>query len=138
MNNTKDNFNTEFKTFAFTQELLGQLPEIIQEYGSPAWDGNIFVEKTLACGWDDSERTRLRALRFPETVSLTELTDGRLAYTALWSVPILEAFQNGVFDGVQELNLEQLQELIPVPEMPDFEESEESEEPEESENPEEN
>ena len=56
----------------------------------------------------------MRALQFPKTASLTDLTDGRKAYTALWSSALLEAFAQGLFPGVQELTEEELQSLVPV------------------------
>jgi hypothetical protein len=111
------NFSTTFKTFAFSPEILGALPDLIANYGRPAMDGNLEVI-TIAAGWDDSEKTRIRALRFPETVSLTELTDGRYAYTALWTIPLLEAYDRGEFAGVSELTEVELQGLIPVIEEP--------------------
>lgn len=117
------NFSTEFKTFAFPAELVEQLPQLIEQYGESAQDG-LQTYTTIAAGWDDSEHTRLRALRFPETASLTELTDGRFAYTALWSLRLLEAFSEGLFPQVEELTQEQLQSLLPVIEEPLVEQSE--------------
>jgi hypothetical protein len=92
---------------------LADLPSLIENYGEPEYDGNTLIEKTLACGWDDSSHSKLRALRFPETVSLTELTDGRFAYTALWTNALLTAVESGLFPDVLELTAEQLQELLP-------------------------
>lgn len=117
------NFSTEFKTFAFPAELVEQLPLLIEQYGEPAQDG-LQTYTTIAAGWDDSEHTRLRALRFPETASLTDLVDGRKAYTALWSLRLLEAFQQGLFPEVEELTQEQLQALLPVVEESLVEQSE--------------
>lgn len=111
------NFSTEFKIFAFPAEMIIELPALIEQYGEDAQDG-LQTYKTIACGWDDSEHTRLRALRFPETASLTDLVDGRKAYTALWSMRLLEAFQQGLFPQVQELTQEELQSLLPVIEDP--------------------
>jgi hypothetical protein len=107
------NFSTEFKTFAFPAELLEQLPQLIEQYGEDCQDG-LQTYKTIAAGYDDSERTRLRALRFPETTSLTDLTDGRKAYTALWTLKLLEDFSSGLIPNVEELTQEQLQALLPV------------------------
>ena len=115
------NFSTTFQTFVFPAELVEQLPALIEQYGEPAQDG-LQTYNTIAAGWDDSEHTRLRALRFPETASLTDLVDGRKAYTALWSLRLLEAFSQGLFPEVEELTLEQLQALLPVIEMPTIEE----------------
>ena len=106
-------YATEFKTFAFPEALVEQLPTLNEQYGEEAQDGLLTV-RTIACGWDDTEHTRLRALRFPETASLTDLTDGRKAYTALWSLKLLDAFSQGLFPDVQELTLEELQSLLPV------------------------
>lgn len=116
-------YSTEFKTFAFPDSLVEQLPSLNEQYGEEATDGLLTVT-TLACGWDDSEHTRLRALRFPETASLTDLTDGRKAYTALWSLRLLEAVDQGLIPDVQELSQEELQALLPVyePPMPDLSE----------------
>jgi hypothetical protein len=111
------NFSTTFRTFAFPEALVEQLPQLTEQFGEEAQDGLLSV-KTVACGWDDSEHTRLRALRFPETASLTDLTDGRKAYTALWSLKLLEAYEQGLLIGVQELTAEELQALLPVYEEP--------------------
>jgi hypothetical protein len=111
------NFSTTFRTFAFPEALVEQLPQLTEQFGEEAQDGLLTV-KTVACGWDDSEHTRLRALRFPETASLTDLTDSRKAYTALWSLKLLEAYEQGLLIGVQELTTEELQALLPVYEEP--------------------
>jgi hypothetical protein len=115
------NFTTTFRTFAFPEALVEQLPQLTEQFGEEAQDGLLTV-KTVACGWDDSEHTRLRALRFPETASLTDLTDGRKAYTALWSLRLLEAYDQGLLTGVQELTQEEMQALLPVYEEPVIEE----------------
>jgi hypothetical protein len=107
------NYSTTFRTFAFPEALVEQLPFLNEQYGEEATDGLLTV-KTIACGWDDSEHTRLRALRFPETASLTDLIDGRKAYTALWSLRLLEAYDQGLLADVQELTTEELQALLPV------------------------
>ena len=86
---------------------------ITEQFGEEARDGLLTV-KTVACGWDDSEHTTLRALRFPETASLTDLVDGRKAYTALWSLGLLNALNAGLLPDAEELTLEQLQALMPV------------------------
>jgi hypothetical protein len=106
-------YSTTFRTFAFPEALVEQLPQLTEQFGEEAQDGLLSV-KTVACGWDDSEHTRLRALRFPETASLTDLTDSRKAYTALWSLKLLEAYEQGLLIGVQELTTEELQALLPV------------------------
>ena len=116
------NFSTTFRTFAFPEALVEQLPQLTEQFGEEAQDGLLSV-KTVACGWDDSEHTRLRALRFPETASLTDLTDGRKAYTALWSLRLLEAYDQGLLTGVQELTPEEMQALLPVYEEPVIEEA---------------
>ena len=115
-------YSTEFKTFAFQEALVAQLPTLNEQYGEQATDGLLTVT-TIACGWDDSEHTRLRALRFPETASLTDLADGRKAYTALWSLRLLEAIEQGLFPDVQELTQEELIALLPQivePPLPDM------------------
>jgi len=116
------NYSTTFRTFAFPEALVEQLPQLTEQFGEEAQDGLLTV-KTVACGWDDSEHTRLRALRFPETASLTDLTDGRKAYTALWSLKLLEAYEQGLLIGVQELTAEELQALLPVYDEPIIEEA---------------
>ena len=57
----------------------------------------------------------------PETASLTDLVDGRKAYTALWSLSMLQAFEDGLLLDVQELTMEELQTLLPIHEEPIFE-----------------
>ena len=110
-------YSTTFRTFAFPESIVEQLPIFTEQFGEEATDGLLTV-KTIACGWDDSEHTRLRALRFPETASLTDLVDGRKAYTALWSLSMLQAFEDGLLLDVQELTTEELQALLPVYEEP--------------------
>jgi len=105
-------YSTEFRTFAFPEALIEQLPTLNEQYGEEATDGLLTVT-TIACGWDDSEHTRLRALRFPETASLTDLVDGRKAYTALWSLRLLAAIEEGLIPDVQELTQEELMDLLP-------------------------
>jgi hypothetical protein len=107
-------FSTTFRTFAFPSDLVDQLPALIEQFGEDAQDGNE-TYKTICCGWDDTEHTRMRALMFPTTASLADLIDGRKAYTALWVEGLLAAFEAGLFPDVQELTLEELQPLIPVP-----------------------
>ena len=107
------NFSTTFRTFAFPEALVEQLTQLTEQFGEEAQDGLLTV-KTVACGWDDSEHTTLRALRFPETASLTDLVDGRKAYTALWSLGLLNALNAGQLPDAEELTLEQLQALMPV------------------------
>jgi hypothetical protein len=109
-------FSTTFKTFAFPAALVENLPQLIEQYGEEAQDG-LETIKTIACGWDDSEHTRLRALQFPKTASLTDLIDGRKAYTALWSEGLLAAFEAGQLPEVQELTIEELQDLLPKPDI---------------------
>ena len=106
-------FSTTFRTFAFPEALVEQLTQLTEQFGEEARDGLLTV-KTVACGWDDSEHTTLRALRFPETASLTDLVDGRKAYTALWSLGLLNALNAGLLPDAEELTLEQLQALMPV------------------------
>lgn len=108
-------FSTTFKTFAFPVSLVDDLPSLVEQYGEEAQDALLTV-KTLACGWDDSEHTRLRALRFPSTVSLTDLKDGRKAYTALWSLVLLDAIDRGAIPDIVELTQEELIDLIAVEE----------------------
>lgn len=108
-----NNFSQTFQTFAFPASLIEQIPTLIENFGDEAPDGNQTF-KTIACGWDDSEHTRFRALRFPETASLTELSDGRFAYTALWSLPLLQAFQDGLFPDAQEITQEELSECYKI------------------------
>lgn len=114
-----NNFYRTFRTFAFPENLIEKIPLLIEFYGEDAYDG-LNIYKTIACGWDDSNHTKFRALRFPETASLTDLKDGRKAYTALWSIPLLQAFENGLFPEVQELTIEELQSLIYQEEFPNY------------------
>ena len=108
-----NNFEPQFRTFCFPATLVEQIPTLIEQFGDDAMDGNQSY-RTIAAGFDDSEHTKLRALRFPETASLTELSDGRMAYTALWSLALLQAFREGLFPDAQELTQEELQALLPV------------------------
>jgi hypothetical protein len=108
-----NNFETQFRTFAFPAELVAQIPQLIENFGDEAMDGNQEF-RTIACGYDTSDHNTFRALRFPETASLTDLVDGRKAYTALWSIPLLQAFRDGLFPDAEELTQEELTALLPV------------------------
>jgi len=107
-------FNTEFQTFAFPTSAIDLIPSLIETYGDTANDNQLVIN-TICCGWDNVEQTKLRALRFPETVSLYTLTDRRNAYTALWSTALLSAFSTGEFSFVQELTQDELVTLLPAP-----------------------
>jgi len=110
-------FSDTFQIYAFPAEMLDHLPGLIHDYGVDGMDGKTPV-RTIAAGWDDTEHTRKRPLQFPTTASLTQLTDGRLAYKALWSNPILNAMATDPrLAQAEELTEAELEQLRYVPEV---------------------
>lgn len=61
--------------------------------------------KTIAAYWDDENKTRLRYGSLTNgTVSGTPLSDGRVAFSALWPSALIEDFNNGLITDVEELS----------------------------------
>ena len=95
-----------------------RLPELVSLYGAELperpKDPDSPKVRTLAGGLDREGSDDLRALKHPATATTTPLTDGRHAYSAYWSLAILEAIQDGSVDG-EELTAEKLYALTPPP-----------------------
>jgi hypothetical protein len=111
-------FEDTFRIFAFPPSLVDDLPGLIADYGVNGTLNRKPV-RTIAAGWDDVEHTRKRPLTFPETASLTLLTDGWVAYNAMWSLALVAAKAAGtdpMLSEAKELTEEQFEELRHVPE----------------------
>lgn len=102
------------------QRILAVAPEMVEpmfsqllaEYGEELPDGSAMI-KTIGGHWDDVEHTRLRAATFPTTVSGMPLTDGRLAFIALWQADLAASFDRGEIPQAQELTEAELAALTP-------------------------
>jgi hypothetical protein len=104
-------FSNKWKWFAFSSNLINQLPTIISNYGAVAQDGSeIYV--TVLCGWDDTEQTRKRGVAFGTTASILSCKDGRLRAAGLPSLALIDAWENGEIEA-QELTEEEFIELSP-------------------------
>jgi hypothetical protein len=98
-------------TIVFTPKLLEELGKLIENYGTTMDDGAKEVF-TLMAHWDDVEKTRKRAAKFPESVSPTPLKDGRLAVTGLWSEKAIDLLSNKGLEGAEIITKEDLEKLI--------------------------
>jgi hypothetical protein len=89
--------------------------DLLNVYGVEVQDGPRRI-KTLGAHWDDAEKTRIRAASLADgTITPQPLTDGRVAFRCLWPAALVEAYEDGAIDGVEELTEEQLAELLPQP-----------------------
>lgn len=104
-------FQTRYRTFAVSPEnveaLLGGL---LAAYGEEFPDGAVAI-RTIGAHWDDTEQTRQRAARFPETEPGIPLTDGRLAFRVMWQADLAAEFDAHGMAGVEELSEERLEAL---------------------------
>jgi hypothetical protein len=90
--------------------------DLLNVYGQEVQDGPRRL-KTLGAHWDDAEKTRIRAASLHDgTITPIVLTDTRVAFRCLWPVALVEAFEEGAIEGVEELTPAQLAELTPQPE----------------------
>jgi hypothetical protein len=110
-------FENNHRTLAITPEVIGSLlPSLLETYGENLPDGNTTV-RTIGGHWDDADRTRIRAASFPTTITGKQLTDGRIAFTALWQTDLAAEFDTGSFPMVEKLTPERLAELTTQPEL---------------------
>ena len=116
----KSDFETSPRILAFPAIVLDQVSALTEAYGAALPlvpkkpDSPLTV--CLAGGLDREGSDDLRALDFPTTANTTALTDGRHAYMGYWSKAAIAAVNNGDVEA-EELTLEQLQSLTPVPEL---------------------
>jgi hypothetical protein len=89
--------------------------QLVATYGEDLPDGREIV-KTIGAHWDDTEHTRIRAATFPTTITGIPLTDGRVAFVAMWQADLAAEFDTNGLLGVEELTKEQFAGLIPQPE----------------------
>ena len=92
----------------------GLFSQLLVAHGEDLLDGRNVV-RTIGGFWDDTEHTRIRAATFPTTITGQPLTDGRVAFTALWQADLAAEFDAGAFPMVEELTPERLEELVPQP-----------------------
>jgi hypothetical protein len=124
-------FSTIAQTIAVPPSRLPELPTALAEYGSalPLRPADPASPSTVTLlGHIDREGSpdlRAGALELDESgnllpgssVSWTELTDGRLAFSGHWSSAFLAAFGvDSRLDGISILTPEQLSALTPTPE----------------------
>jgi hypothetical protein len=114
-------FSTLAQTVAVPPERLAELPAALAEYGSalplrPA-DPQSPSTVTLLGHIDREGSPDLRAGELGVSVTGTELTDGRLAFSGHWSLAFLAAFGvDSRLDGISILTPAQLATLTPTPE----------------------
>jgi hypothetical protein len=113
-------FATIAQTIAVPPERLAELPAALAEYGSalplrPA-DPASPATVTLLGHIDREGSPDLRAGELGVSVTGTELTDGRLAFSGHWSLAFLAAFGTDTrLDGISILTPAQLATLTPAP-----------------------
>jgi hypothetical protein len=98
MNPQPELFSDEWKWFAFPSTIIANLPALIESLGAYGQDGDS-VYKTLLCGWDDTAKTRKRAVAFGTTASVLPCNDGRLRAAGLPSLALIAAWENGDIDA---------------------------------------
>jgi hypothetical protein len=107
-------FDTQERIFAFPLATLGQIGQLVADYGASLpvcpLRPNRGTIRCIAGGLDREGSTDLRALSHPTTASTTPLTDGRHAYSARWTLSILDAVQSGNVLG-DEITPEQFDAL---------------------------
>jgi len=109
-------FSNTYRIIALAPELVGPLfTQLRSTCGEDLPDGYTIVH-TLGAHWDDGEHTRKRAASFPTTITGQPLTDGRVAFRALWQSDLMAEFDANGIPGVEELTEEQLAALLPAPE----------------------
>lgn len=110
-------------SFELTERIIAVQPQDVQtlfgallvQFGEELPDGPRMV-RTLAGHWDDTAKTRLRAASLTDgTITPQPLTDGRVAFRALWESTLAAAFDNGQITGAQQLTEAELAALTPPP-----------------------
>jgi hypothetical protein len=111
-------FGDTYRIIALAPELVEPLfTQLTTTYGELMPDGSRLI-KTIGAHWDDVAHTRKRAADHPTTITGTPLTDGRVAYRALWQSDLMAEFDLHGIEGVEELSEEQFAALLPQPEEP--------------------
>ena len=106
-------FQSTYRTFAVLPAALDTVfPTLLATYGEDLEDGPNVV-RTIGAHWDDTAHTRKRAASFPTTITGIPLTNGRLAFTALWQSDLAAAFDAGSIPDIVELSPSELAALIP-------------------------
>ena len=110
-------FGDTYRIIALAPELVEPLfAQLLAQFGEPLPDGDQQIV-TIGGHWDDTAHTRKRAASHPTTITGTLLTDGRIAYRALWQSDIEQLFDAHGIEGVEELTEEQFAALLPTQEF---------------------
>lgn len=111
-------FGDTYRIIALPSDLVEPLFEaLLEQFGEALPDGDKIII-TIGAHWDDTAHTRKRAADHPTTITGTPLTDGRVAYRALWQSDLMAEFDLHGIEGVEELTEEQFEALLPQPEEP--------------------
>jgi hypothetical protein len=108
-------FETKSRTMALDPKDIPSLfGGLLEQFGEELHDGQKHI-LTIGAHWDDSEHTRIRAASLTDgTITPQPLTDGRVAFTALWQTDLAVAYDSGKLQGVEELSPEKLLSLTPT------------------------
>lgn len=108
-------FETRTRILAVPANMVEPLfVQLRDQHGEELPDGSNLI-RTIGGNWDDTEHTRIRAATFPTTITGQPLTDGRIAFVALWQADLSAEYDAGAFPMVEELTPERLAELTPQP-----------------------
>jgi len=112
------NFETTERIIAVPAEAAATMfPNLLAQYGRELPDAGRSI-LTIGGHWDDAAKTRIRAASLTDgTITGQPLTDGRLAFRALWQADLAAAFDAGEIEGAAQLTEEQLSALVPQPEV---------------------
>jgi len=107
-------FEDTERIIAVAEENVSTLfPALLEQFGEDLPDHGQAI-RTIGGHWDDSEKTRKRAAKFPTTITGNALTDGRIAFIALWQSDLAAAYDAGQLPDAEQLTPEQFQSLIPA------------------------
>jgi hypothetical protein len=106
--------NTERIIAVAAENVATLFPALLEQFGEDLSDHGQAI-LTIGGHWDDTAKTRKRAAKFPTTITGTELTDGRMAFIALWQSDLAAAYDDGQLPDAEQLTPEQFQALIPPP-----------------------
>lgn len=109
-------FDTVERIIAADQQVIADAyPSLIELYAEQLPDGSTTIP-AIAAHWDNVEKTRIRAASLERgSAAPIQLTDGRVAFVALWNKRLLEAFEHGELSPLlDELTHEELAGLTPA------------------------
>ena len=107
-------FQNTSRIFAIAPaDVAGAFAFLLAKYGEEIADGSEMV-RTIGAHWDDSGMTRKRAASLTDgTITGQALTDGRVAFRALWQSDLAAEFDANGFAGVAELTEAEVLKLTP-------------------------